>query len=140
MKSLRSFNQCLHELRQKKKLTIEDVANFCMVDESVVRGWEATENAHRCFPTLDNLLDLCLKTGVALEALLDLEQRAKITPQLELPGFSAEDDEGLYSAINDLNEALDRALPDETEREILRRFRLCDEDKRQLMMQLLPRS
>ncbi len=140
MKYLRSFNQRLRDLRQKKKLTTEDVANFCMVDESVVRGWEATGEAHRCFPTLDNLLDLCLKTGVALEALLDFDQHAKHTPQLDLPGFGAEEEGDLYSVINQLNETLDETLPDETEREFLRRFRLCDEDKRQLMMQLLPKS
>ncbi|WP_020408078.1 helix-turn-helix domain-containing protein [Hahella ganghwensis] len=140
MKYLRSFNQRLRELRQKKKLTTEDIATFCMVDESVVKGWEAPSDSHRCFPTLDNLLDLCFKTGVALDAFLDFELCGKMTPQLELPGFGVDEEGDLYSAINELNETLDHSLPDERERELLRRFRDCDEERRQFIMQMLPKG
>ena len=40
MKYLVTFNTRLRELRQKKKLSQEDIAAFCHVDVTVVNGWE----------------------------------------------------------------------------------------------------
>lgn len=139
MKYLRSFNQKMRELRHKKKLTTEDIAVFCMVDESAVRSWEAVGDVQRSFPTIDQLLDLCVKTNVPLELLLDLDQRPPASPQLDLLGYPENSAEDLSTVLTELGDALESALPDERERELLRRFRHCDDEKRSFIMQLLPK-
>jgi transcriptional regulator with XRE-family HTH domain len=138
MKYLRTFNQRLCELRKKKKLTKTDIAMFCQVDESVVTGWEAAANDQRSFPTIDQLLDLCVKTGVSLSELLDFRQPLSVSPQLDLLSFMETEQGDLNSVLIELGDAVDAALPDEQERDLLRRFRLCDDEKKEFILQLLP--
>lgn len=113
---------------------------FCLVDESVVRNWEAVSDSQRAFPTIDQLIDLCLKTSVPLEALLDLDQRPEVSPQLDLLGFTDDQQGDINSALIELDDAVEAALPDEQERDLLRRFRGCDDEKRKFIMQLLPKN
>lgn len=136
MKYLMSFNSRLRELRQRKKLSQEDVAAFCGVDVTVVDAWERPSGAERCFPLLDQVLDLCLKTGTRLESLLDIDPGDTGKLQLELPGFDEEDGD-LYQSISDLMSALDCVLPDEAERRLLKRWRRADDDKKQLILSML---
>ena len=138
MKYLRTFNERLRALRIKKKLSHADIAMFCQVDESLVTGWESHVDDQRCFPTIDQLLDLCIKTGVSLELFLDFEQNQNSGPQLDLLSFMDTETSDLNSALHELGEVLEAALPDEQERDLLRRFRICDDEKREFIMQLLP--
>lgn len=137
MKYLLTFNSRLRELRLRKKLSQEDVALICHVDVTVVDAWEQPSGAQRCFPVLEQLLDLCLKTDTRLETLVDLDPAASGKLQLELPGLEDEQDKDLYHAISELSDAFDRTLPDEVERQLLRRFRKCDAVRRQLLFSML---
>lgn len=136
MKYLQSFNVRLLHLRQKKKLSQEDIARFCGVDVTVVDAWEKPSDAGRCYPVLAQLLDLCLKTGTRLEEVLDLDQQDADQLQLDLPGFNEQQGD-LYQAITDLNHSLDDALPDESERDLLTRWRQADTDKKRLLLSML---
>ncbi|MBU6952343.1 helix-turn-helix domain-containing protein [Hahella sp. HN01] len=137
MKYLRTFYQRLRDFRHKKKLTLEDIATFCQVDVTVVAGWENPIESQRCFPSIDNLFDLCVKTGVSLDALLDFNQNEKNNPQLDLPGFEVGEDGDLDTVIERLTKVMEEALPDSTERLLLKRFRASDEDKKRFILQLM---
>lgn len=137
MKYLLTFNTRLRELRQKKKLSQEDVAAFCHVDVTVVNGWEQPTGKTRCYPVLEQLLDLCLKTDTRLETLLDLEPGELNKLQMELPGMSEDEPNDLYQSIHELSEVFDLVIPDEVERRLLKRFRRCDADRKQLILSML---
>lgn len=137
MKYLVTFNTRLKALRQRKKLSQEDVAAFCQVDVTVVNSWELPTGAARTLPTLEQVLDLCLKTDTRLEALLDLEPGQGDRLQMELPGLGKENTGDLYQSIAELNETMDLALPDEVERQLLKKFRRCDADRKQLILSML---
>ncbi|GAA3951348.1 helix-turn-helix domain-containing protein [Allohahella marinimesophila] len=144
MKYLRNFNQKLQDVRHQKKLTQEDVAMMCAVPESLVRNWEALEEGRREYPDVDQLIDFCVKASVPLEVLLDLDTSAGTERQLVLPGLDSEDDDDpatrMLGALAELGEELESRLPAEDERELLKRYRQCDDEKRTFIMQMLPRS
>jgi transcriptional regulator with XRE-family HTH domain len=137
MKYLLTFNSRLRELRQKKKLSQEDIAAFCNVDVTVVDGWEQPDGEWRSYPVLEQLLDLCLKTGTRLEAILDLQPGAGGKLQMELPGLVEERKTDLYQSISELADVFDDVLPDEMERRLLKRFRKCDAVRKQLILSML---
>ncbi|KZY98101.1 hypothetical protein A3744_31520, partial [Oleiphilus sp. HI0073] len=85
MKYLKSFSKQLRFFRETHKLSLSDVANLCNVDESVVDAWEKG-GSNSIYPSLENLLDICFKTGASLEYFIDLPVQGDL-PQLELPGF-----------------------------------------------------
>ncbi len=137
MKYLLTFNSRLRELRHRKKLSQEDVAMICHVDVTVVDAWEQPGGGQRCYPVLEQLLDLCLKTDTRLEALVDLDPGSSGKLQLELPGLDDDGDKDLYQSLTELSDLFDRTLPDEVERQLLRRFRKCDAVRRQLIFSML---
>lgn len=136
MKYLKHFNQQLRTFRETKRLSIEDVSNFCLVDESVVASWESEDGSVRCYPTLDNILDLCLKTGAALEYFLDLPD-SRNRQQLELPGLTFIEDADLNESLEELGEHLDNVIPADDEQELLRRYRKSDAQSKELILQLI---
>jgi len=143
MKYLRNFNQKLLDTRHQKKLALEDVAMMCGVAESVVRSWELLEEDKRQYPDVDQLMDLCVKASIPLEAVLDLDTSASAERQLVLPGLDVEDDvmsppDQLLKALAELDGSLETSLPTEEERVLLRRFRSCDAEKQTFIMQMLP--
>ncbi len=144
MKYLRNFNQKLLDVRHQKKLTQEDVAMMCAVSESQVRSWEALEEGRRKYPDVDQLIDFCVKASVPLEVLLDLDTTGSMERQLVLPGLDSDEDDDpatrMLGALAELGEELENRLPDEDERELLKRYRQCDDEKRTFIMQMLPRA
>ena len=98
MKYLKSFNKQLRFFRETHKLHHEDIAQLCHVDVSVVEAWEQAGQVSRVYPSLENLLDICFKTGASLEYFLDIPQSNDVS-QLELPGLSND------SGAHDLNES-----------------------------------
>ncbi len=136
MKYLKHFNQQLRNFREMKRLSIEDVSNFCLVDASVVASWESDDGSIRCYPTLDNLLDLCLKTGAALEYFLDLPD-SRNRQQLELPGLAFIEDGDLNDSLEQLGKQLDSVIPADDEQELLRRYRKSDAQSKELILQLI---
>lgn len=143
MKYLRNFNQKLLDTRHQKKLALEDVALMCGVNESVVRSWEQMEDDKRQYPDVDQLMDLCVKASISLEAVLDLDASASAERQLLLPGLDIDDDvmnppDQLLKELDELDSSIEANLPTEEERTLLRRFRNCDSEKQTFIMQMLP--
>ena len=136
MKYLKHFNKQLKKIRESRRLSTTDIGEFCLVDPSVVKAWEATGGGARCYPTLDNLLDLCLKTGVPLENFIDLPQQGHIE-QLELPGLAFTEDSDLDASLHQLDQELDRLIPADDEQELLRRYRKSDAQSKELILQLI---
>ena len=136
MKYLKSFNFSLIQLRQDAKLSQEDVARLCSVDESVVVAWEVLDESVRCYPTIDNLLDLCLRVNKSLDFFLDFQQPLNEC-QLSLPGFSLDDESDLGRPLDVLNKELDKLIPSSEEVELLKRFRNSDPESRELIIQLM---
>jgi transcriptional regulator with XRE-family HTH domain len=136
MKYLKQFNQRLKKVRQSKKLSYEDVAEFCLVDPLVVESWETDDSDHRCFPSLDNLLDLCFKTGMPLESFVDVPQ-VKSVHQLDLPGLSVGETTDLGDSLSELGKQIEKLIPTEDERELLRRYRKSDAQSKELILQLI---
>jgi len=135
MKYLKSFNKQLRFFCDAYKLSSADIAEICGLDESVVAAWESSSN--RVYPSFENLLDLCIKTGVSLESFLDLPNQ-KAFPQLELPGFAQSQEKGdLSEELDELDKCIEEALPNEQELELLRRFRKSDDQNRELILQLM---
>lgn len=132
---LASFNRRLRSLRDEQRLSTEDVAGLCQVDEELVRCWECEDGSRRCFPNIDQLLMLCYRTQTPLERLLSLDDLGG-GDQLELPGLSA-DDSDLGKAVDELQQALVSTLPDPDERKLLRRYRAATAENRRLILQLL---
>ncbi|MCK7547394.1 helix-turn-helix transcriptional regulator [Marinobacter koreensis] len=136
MRYLQSFHRRLRQLREAGRLSCEDVAQMCGVDEQRVRSWEADEVRHRSYPGVTELLDLCLKTETPLENLVDLELPDG-GGQLELPGLAFSQADDLSEALKELEQQLDRVQLSDSERELLRRFRKTSPDNRRMVLQLL---
>lgn len=136
MKYLKHFNKQLSSFREQQHLSIEKIAEHCLVDPSVALAWESTIEGTRCYPSLDNLLDLCFKTGASLEYFVDLPG-ANNSQQLDLPGLSAIAEGDLNTTLNQLDEELSRLIPGDEELELLRRFRNSDKQNRELILQLI---
>lgn len=137
MKYLRHFYKHLQQLREEKRLTEEDISVICQVDASVVRAWESHQPEKRCFPTIDNLIDLCLKTGTPLEALLEVNQTIDGDEQLELPGLAFIDEHDVNLSLDYLHKEIEKILPTDDEVELLKRFRRCDDENKKLILQLM---
>ena len=136
MKYLKSFSKQLRFFRETHKLSLKDVADLCRIDESVVGAWEQG-GPNPVYPSLENLLDICFKTGASLEYFIDLPNAGDL-PQLELPGFVRSDEaDDLSETLNALDKELEAALPKDQELELLKRFRKSDEQNRSLIMQLM---
>lgn len=136
MKYLNKFNIKLSKFREDKRLSLSDVAEICAVDVSVVKAWELTNDVNRCFPTLENLLDLCFKTGKALEYFIDRPQSGD-EGQLELPGLRFIEESDLSNSLEELDKTLENIIPSEMEQELLRRFRKSDSQNKELILQLI---
>jgi len=136
MKYLKRFNKQLKQFREGKRLSHQDIAKYCMVDPTVVEAWESPAEKARCYPTLDNLLDLCVKTGAALETFLDLPD-AENRKQLELPGLAFVEDSDLNESLAQLDDQIEKLLPAEDEKELLRRYRKSDQQSKKLILQLI---
>lgn len=134
MKYLNRFNKQLRSFREGRQLSAVDISKICLVDPSVVEAWEELAEKRRCYPTLDNVLDLCFKTGTALEYFIEAPDNLA---QLELPGLAFVDDVDLNKSLDNLGDALDKLIPNDIEQELLRRFRKSDKQSRQLILQLI---
>jgi len=137
MKYLSKFYKHLKQLRDEKRLTEDDISVICQVDVSVVKAWEAHQDDKRCFPTIDNLIDLCLKTGTPLEALLELNVDHEDEEQLELPGLAFIDEHDVNLSLDHLQKEIDKLLPTDDELELLKRYRRSDEENKKLILQLM---
>ena len=136
MKYLKSFSKQLRFFRETHKLSLQDVADLCNIDASVVDAWEQGGSTP-VYPSLENLLDICFKTGASLEYFIDLPKPSEL-PQLELPGFVvSEDATDLSETLNALDKQLEALLPKDQELELLKRFRKSDEQNRELILQLM---
>ena len=117
-------------------MSIEDIAKYCLVDASVVDAWESEAIDKRFYPSLDNLLDLCFRAGVALEYFVELPESAA-QQQLDLPGLSQSVDSDLRETLEELDAELEKLIPSKEEQELLRRFRKSDKENRELILQLI---
>ncbi|MCP5160500.1 MAG: XRE family transcriptional regulator [Hahellaceae bacterium] len=136
MKYLKNFPRHLTQLMQDKGLSDEEVAALCSVDVSVVQAWLMREGK-RCYPVIDNLIDLCLKTGSELDLLLDLEREHDDQKQLRLPGLTFLEENDLGVSLELLHKEIDKVMPTEEELELLKRFRRSDPENRKLIIQLM---
>jgi len=123
-------------MRDKQSLSIETVAEYCMVDSTLVNLWEADDVSKRCYPSLDNLLDLCFKTNMSLETFIDLPDKSD-DHQLDLPGISVENALDINDSLNELDKAIEKLVPTEDEKELLRKFRRSDKQSKELILQLI---
>lgn len=148
MRYMTSFHRRLRQLRDLHQLEAEDLAELCDVDERRIRSWENPDPEKRDYPDIDELMDLCFKTGTRLETLLDFED-APDAGQLELPGLASSGDADLTRALDTLEqqlEALEEQSEDqsagktdltEEETEMLRRFREASSENRRMIIQLM---
>lgn len=136
MRYLQSFNHRLRQFRESRNLSQGDLARFAQVESAVVAGWEMEDSRKRSFPTVDNLLDLCLQTDTPLDYWLDLENRLSAR-QLELPGLAYLEETDLGPALDQLQAEISGVLPNGEELELLRRFRRTTAENRKLIIQLM---
>jgi transcriptional regulator with XRE-family HTH domain len=136
MKYLKQFNQRLRKMRESRRLSQQDIAAFCLVDPSVVETWESDQLNTRCYPSLTNILDLCFKTGTALENFVDIPE-APIEKQLALPGINLGEENDLNDSLAELGEQIEKLIPTGDEHELLRRYRKSDEQTKELILQLI---
>jgi transcriptional regulator with XRE-family HTH domain len=136
LKYLKTFNHSLKRFREEAKLSEEDIARLCLVDESVVKAWESPDDSLRCYPTIDNLLDICLKVDKPLEFFLDIEKNVN-EGQLDLPGIGFAEESDLRKPLEELSQELEKLIPTADEMELLRRFRNSDPESRKLIIQLM---
>lgn len=137
MKYLKTFNHRLAEQRRRHKLTPEDVAVICGVDVGVVQSWESPYESQRTYPSADNLIDLCVRAGLRLEKLIDMDFSPSHLKQFELPGLGLSEEPDLGRSLDELQDALENLLPSEEERELLKRFRQASAEQKQLVMGLM---
>ena len=123
-------------MRENRRLSQKDIAAFCLVDPSVVETWESDQSNTRCYPSLANILDLCFKTGTALENFVDMPE-APIEKQLGLPGISLGEDNDLADSLVELGEQIEKLIPSGDENELLRRYRKSDDQTKELILQLI---
>jgi len=136
MKYLKYFNQQLRSIRKSKKLTQQDIGGFCLVDISVVEAWESDNIDSRCYPTLDNVLDLCFKTGMTLDYFIQFPNQGDVK-QLNLPGLAFSEEVDLSESLKHLDEEIERLIPSDDEQELLKRYRKSDEQNKELILQLM---
>jgi len=136
MKYLKRFNQQLRITRQDKKLSHKDIAELCLVDPVVVETWELDDVSKRRYPSVDNLLDLCFKTGLSLESFVDLPSLNE-QHQLDLPGVNLKAEMDLSDSLSQLDAEIERLIPSEDEKELLRRYRRSDPQSKELILQLI---
>lgn len=136
MKYLKHFNQQLKSVRESKKLTQQDIGEFCLVDTSVVEAWEATSSDARCYPTLDNVLDLCFRTGMTLDYFIQFPNQGEVK-QLNLPGLAITEESDLSESLRHLDEEIERLIPTGDEQELLKRYRQSDDQSKELILQLM---
>lgn len=135
-KYLTHFNAQLKRFRERHHLSVQKVAEYCLVDPSVVEAWEGESSSQRCYPSLDNLLDLCFKTGASLEYFIDLPESTP-SEQLDLPGLAMMEDGDLNETLSLLDEQLDKLIPDREEMELIRKYRKSNQQNRELILQLI---
>lgn len=135
MKYLKRFHVKLKEFRQSCQLTSADIAQICSVDSKLAEAWEIEDENKRSYPSLENLLDLCFKSGKALEYFIEVPN-AKDNEQLELPGLAPVNDD-LSDSLTALNKQIDKLIPSEDEQELLRRYRKSDAQAKELLLQLI---
>tara|TARA_R110001592_G_scaffold324870_3_gene604672 strand:- start:79628 stop:80044 length:417 start_codon:yes stop_codon:yes gene_type:complete len=136
MKYLKQFNQRLRNMRENRHFSQQDIAAFCLVDPSVIETWESDQLNSRCYPSLANILDLCFKTGTALEDLVDMPD-APIEKQLALPGINLGEENDLAESLVELGEQIEKLIPSADEHELLRRYRKSDAQTKELILQLI---
>ena len=136
MKYLKYFNQQLKNIRQSKKLTQQDIGAYCLVDTNVVEAWESESVDSRCYPSLDNILDLCFKTGVTLDYFIQFPNQGE-EKQLNLPGLVLSEEVDLSESLKNLDEQIERLIPSEDEQELLKRYRKSDDHDKELILQLM---
>jgi len=133
-KYLKHFNVQLKRFREKQQLDHTDIAHYCLVDASVAEAWE--QSSPRCYPSLDNLLDLCFRTGANLEQFIDVPTE-QLAQQLDLPGLSAMNDADLSDTLAELDAQLDRFMPSHEELELIQKFRKSNKQNKELILQLI---
>ena len=136
MKYLKLFNQRLRDMREIRCLSQQDIADFCLVDSSVVETWESEKPDSRCYPSVANLLDICFKTGSTLESFVDMPE-TPIEKQLALPGLNLGEDNDLANSLVELGEQIEKLIPVDDELELLRRYRKSDSQTKELILQLI---
>ena len=136
MRYMQSFNQHLQKVREQLGLSVAELAELCGVEEQRVRLWEHSDPRNRAYPSVGELMDLCLRTETSLEGLLDLDEVGD-EGQLELPGLAFSDGSDLTRALNELERELGRLQLSDEEAELLRRFRRTTADNRRMIMQIL---
>lgn len=136
MRYLQSFNRRLRQFRDSRNLSQGELAKLAQVEANVVDSWEAEEGRRRTYPSVDNLLDLCLQTDTTLEYWLDLEKMLSAR-QLELPGLTYLEDSDLAPALDQLQAEISQRLPNQEEMELLKRFRRTSAENRRLIIQLM---
>ena len=136
MKYLKQFNQHLKKVRESKGLSYQDIGEYCLVDPRVVETWETDDIEKRCYPSLDNLLDLCFKTGLPLERFIDTPQ-VNNGHQLDLPGIGVDSGSDLSSSLSELGKQIEKLIPSDDEQELLKRYRKSDVQSRELILQLI---
>ncbi len=135
MKYLSKFNRQLTQLREDKRLTEDDISVMCQVDASAVKAWGYEQEERRCYPTIDNLIDLCLKTGTSLEYFLDLNSDGD--EQLELPGLAFINEHDVNLSLDQLQKEIEKTIPSDDELELLKRYRSSDDESQKLILQLM---
>lgn len=136
MKYLKQFNHQLKSIRESKGLTYQDIGEYCLVDPRVVESWETEDIQTRCYPSLDNLLDLCFKTGLPLERFIDTPKLDN-SHQLDLPGIGMDTSTDLSSSLSELGKQIEKLIPSTDEQELLKRYRKSDVQSRELILQLI---
>jgi transcriptional regulator with XRE-family HTH domain len=136
MKYLKHFNQQLKSIRISKKLSLQDIGEYCLVDTSVVEAWESDNLGSRCYPSLDNILDLCFKTGMTLDYFIHFPNQGEVK-QLNLPGLAFSEEVDLSESLKHLDEEIERLIPSDDEKELLKRYRKSDDENKELILQLM---
>ncbi|WP_166268482.1 helix-turn-helix domain-containing protein [Marinobacter caseinilyticus] len=136
MRYMQSFYRRLRQMREARGLSLTDVADLCGVDESQVERWESFEPKRRAYPSVEEFLDICLRTGTPIDELLDFDDLAD-AGQLELPGLAFSNNNDLTDALVLLGREFQRLQLPESEVELLRRFRSSTTENRRRVLRLL---
>jgi transcriptional regulator with XRE-family HTH domain len=136
MRYLQTFNRRLRQMREAGRLSCQDVAEICGVEEAQVISWEVSDARQRTYPDVSALLDFCIKTETPLEDLLDLTGPGD-NGQLELPGLAFSNSDDLSIALKELEQEINRVQLSEEEVELLRRFRKTTAENRSMILQIL---
>lgn len=138
MRYMQSFNRRLRQLRETRQLSRSDLAELCGVEDAQVAAWESADPRARRYPSVAELMDICLLTDSSLDTLLDFDE-ATDAGQLELPGLAFGNDGDLGESLKQLEKEINRLQLSDEERELLRRFRKTSAENRRMVLQLLGR-